>query len=370
MTPPGIPTTRTCHRRPCGSGPGKNRGCARAEAGASVWTLFFPCATTMLSRCFSLSFGLCLLLPAGLSSQDLLDDYELPSDEDIAEFAEAVRAHLPPETQEAAETALNRAVEQALQDGTLEDLARLRPQAEALLNQARQYPWAQPYADWLLARLDYLSMAAEALARARLASPTRPTETTVPGTPPPPPKRRPTAAEITRDLDAWKTRLAARPAPARAGKWVDEVKTVFTREGVPSEWVWLAEVESSWNPEAQSPAGARGLFQFMPKTAEHMGLSLDPEDERLQPEKSAEAAARYLKRLYGRFSSWPLTLAAYNAGEGRVARLLRKKEAGSFEAIADALPVETQMYVPKVLATVELREKIDPLTLPGPKPKS
>ncbi|MDR1280911.1 MAG: transglycosylase SLT domain-containing protein [Opitutaceae bacterium] len=320
----------------------------------------------MLSRCFSLSFCLCLLLPAGLLAQDL-DDYELPSDEDIAEVVDAVQSHLSPEAQAAAETAVNRMVGQALQDGTLEDLARLRPQAEAFLNEVRQYAWAQPYADWLLARLDYLSMAGDALARARLSSPTRPGGT-VPGPGVPPAKPQRTAAEIARDLEAWKTRLAARPAPARASKWVGEVKTVFTREGVPSEWVWLAEVESSWNPEAQSPVGARGLFQFMPKTAEHMGLSLDPEDERLQPEKSAEAAARYLRRLYRRFSSWPLTLAAYNAGEGRVARLLRKKEAGTFEAIADALPVETQMYVPKVLATVELREKVDPLTLPGPKP--
>jgi membrane-bound lytic murein transglycosylase D len=125
---------------------------------------------------------------------------------------------------------------------------------------------------------------------------------------------------------------------------------------VPTELVWLAEVESSFDPSARSPAGAVGLFQLMPATAKSLDLSLWPWDERRNPEKSARAAAVYLRSLHKRFDDWPLALAAYNAGEGRVSDLLRKRKARSFDAISDALPAETQMYVPKVEATVLKRE--------------
>ena len=123
---------------------------------------------------------------------------------------------------------------------------------------------------------------------------------------------------------------------------------------------------SSFDPEAQSPAGARGLFQFMPATAKRFGLSTFPFDERTHPQKSARAAARYLRFLHGRFGDWPLALAAYNAGEGRIARELEKSKRRSFDAIADRLPAETRFYVPKVLATVAARENVDPFALPAP----
>ncbi|MCX6998422.1 MAG: transglycosylase SLT domain-containing protein, partial [Kiritimatiellaeota bacterium] len=92
------------------------------------------------------------------------------------------------------------------------------------------------------------------------------------------------------------------------------------------------------------------------------------QDERLVPEKSARAAARCLRALYGQFGSWPLALAAYNAGAGRVGRALQKDATGTFEQIAGQLPLETQMYVPKVLATVALREAVNPAALPAPRP--
>src|SRR5690606_37921070 len=116
-----------------------------------------------------------------------------------------------------------------------------------------------------------------------------------------------------------------------------------------------AEVESTFNPVARSPAGARGLFQLMPATARELGLRTFFPDERTDPAKSAQAAARYLRQMHDRFGDWPLALAAYNAGPGRVRRTLEQHGAETFAGIAAHLPAETQMYVPKVLATIEAR---------------
>ncbi|MBU1694642.1 MAG: lytic transglycosylase domain-containing protein, partial [Verrucomicrobia bacterium] len=173
--------------------------------------------------------------------------------------------------------------------------------------------------------------------------------------------------ESARSRPKWEEKLAGRPAPARAAALAPRVKEVFRSEGMPPELIWLAEVESSFNPEARSPVGAAGLFQFMPATAQRFGLAVQPKDERLVPEKSAKAAASYLRYLHGMFNSWPLALAAYNAGEGRVGKALKSAGTRTFEAIEDSLPVETQMYVPKVLATIKLREKTDPAAMPPPR---
>jgi len=96
----------------------------------------------------------------------------------------------------------------------------------------------------------------------------------------------------------------------------------------------------------------------MPATARALSLSLRPRDKRLETEKSARAAARFLRQLHGRFGDWRLALAAYNAGESRVEALLKKSKTRSFDAIASRLPAETQMYVPKVEATLRKREGI------------
>ena len=124
----------------------------------------------------------------------------------------------------------------------------------------------------------------------------------------------------------------------------------------------MAEVESSFNPAARSPAGAVGLFQLIPSTAQHLGLKLEPEDQRLDPSRNGRAAALYLSNLHARFDDWPLAIAAYNGGEGRVSKLLKAHGASNLEGIADHLPGETQMYVPKVLATIRHREGFDPLS--------
>jgi len=95
---------------------------------------------------------------------------------------------------------------------------------------------------------------------------------------------------------------------------------------------------------------------LMPDTAKRFGLSLWPRDQRYQAEPSATASAQYLKYLYNRFHDWRLALAAYNAGEGTVQKLLNRHPAASYDAIAEHLPAETQMYVPRVEATLRQRE--------------
>jgi len=155
--------------------------------------------------------------------------------------------------------------------------------------------------------------------------------------------------------DLWLQRLRGRPAPAGAAGLMPGLRAAFVAEGVPPDFAWIAEVESAFNPHARSPAGARGLFQLMPETARAAGLSIRLPDQRTDPVKSARAAAGLLHRLHAQFGSWPLALAAYNAGEGRVSRTLAARRATTFAEIVPALPAETRLYVPKVYATIAVR---------------
>ena len=195
---------------------------------------------------------------------------------------------------------------------------------------------------------------------------------TPPPSPPPtgkpepavPPKAKPPGVPL---YQFWLARVEKRARPPRADEFLPVLSAAFAAEGVPRELVWLAEVESLFNPRARSPAGAKGLFQLMPVTAKSLGLPLLPLDQRTNPEASARAAAVYLKKLHARFGDWPLALAAYNAGEGRVAQILKACEAKDFAGIADRLPAETRLYVPKVLATVQVRSGVAPADLPAPR---
>ena len=164
-------------------------------------------------------------------------------------------------------------------------------------------------------------------------------------------------------------RLSAEDLPPGAQTYVSRLKPIFVAEGAPAELVWLAEVESGFDAVARSPSGAVGLFQLMPGTAMSLGLTLTPWDQRLQPEKNARAAARYLKYLHEVFGDWRLAVTAYNAGEGLVSRLLEKRAARSYDEIAIDLPAETQTYVPKVEATILRREGVALQELKLPKPE-
>lgn len=127
------------------------------------------------------------------------------------------------------------------------------------------------------------------------------------------------------------------------------------REGLPLELKYLPVIESALNPDAVSRAGATGLWQFMLSTAR--GLSLEVNslvDERRDPYRSSEAAAKYLKQLHEIYGDWSLAIAAYNCGPGNVNKALRRAGGDSstkdFWTIYPLLPAETRGYVPCFIA--------------------
>jgi soluble lytic murein transglycosylase-like protein/predicted Zn-dependent peptidase len=150
----------------------------------------------------------------------------------------------------------------------------------------------------------------------------------------------------------------------RAGKYRDQIESSLREAGLPEDLVWLAAVESGFDPRAVSRAGAAGLFQFMPETGQLYGLDQSPwVDERRSVSRATAAAVTHLRDLYERFHRWDLALAAYNAGYDRVVgamdRLARERGPVRLDdkpiefadlAAAHALPEETTSYVPQILA--------------------
>ncbi len=140
---------------------------------------------------------------------------------------------------------------------------------------------------------------------------------------------------------------------ASSTRYLPMIKEVFREYGLPEDLAYLAMIESGFNPEAQSPAGARGLWQFMKGTGVRYGLVINGYvDERRDPVKSTHAAARYLRDLYRQFGSWYLAAASYNCGEKRVQKELNKGNGQNFwQLSADkCLPSETENYVPQMIA--------------------
>jgi membrane-bound lytic murein transglycosylase D len=260
-----------------------------------------------------------------------------------------------PELDEQAVTNFFNEIQKRYQGDTVVDIGDLRATAQTVLPILQSYEETQPYAAWLKSQMDYLEVAEDI----RRTAPPMKVETNRPA--PPLVVANPTPQ---REQEIWIKKVSGRPWPAGAKEYVPRLKPIFAAQKIPPELVWVAGVESSFDRRARSPSGAAGLFQMMPDTARQYGLSLWPRDQRYQWEPSATATARNLKALHDHFHDWRLVLAAYNAGEGRVQKLMDRYGAQSYNRIAPHLPAETQMYVPRVEATIREYEgvKLDQLT--------
>jgi membrane-bound lytic murein transglycosylase D len=152
----------------------------------------------------------------------------------------------------------------------------------------------------------------------------------------------------------------------RSRPLVPAMTDILESYGVPPEMVYLALVESKFEGKAIS-RGAGGYWQLMPQTARMLGLRVDRwVDERFDPVKSTEAAAQYLNILYERYQSWPMAMAAYNAGDGNVSRAVRKHKTCDFWKLSGkkALPPITRHYVPKVLAAIRTARDLESCEIP------
>jgi len=140
---------------------------------------------------------------------------------------------------------------------------------------------------------------------------------------------------------------------SRSGKYMELMKEILKNKNVPEDIVFLSLIESGFNPHAYSVARAAGPWQFITSTAKRYGLAIDWwRDERRDPVKSTEAAANYLSDLYEMFGSWNLAMAAYNAGEGKILKALKRSKSDDYWPLLDTSYIrnETKNYVPKFIA--------------------
>jgi membrane-bound lytic murein transglycosylase D len=258
-------------------------------------------------------------------------------------------------------------LQQALSGGSLDDLAGYQSEAESVLALLRASPADADYADWLAARLEEIEVARSLSPPGATRGLGTPNGSALSPGPAPPGAARAEGGRGIPYYDQWLARVRGRSPPRNAAQLMPRLRAAFAAEGVPAELAWLAEAESSLNPTARSPAGASGLFQLEPATARQLGLSTFLPDQRTDPDKSAHAAARELRTLGVHFGSWPLAIAAYNAGEGRVGRTLAARHAADYAGIAGSLPAETRMYVPEVCALMAVRAGVAPDQLPAPR---
>jgi peptidoglycan lytic transglycosylase D len=159
-------------------------------------------------------------------------------------------------------------------------------------------------------------------------------------------------------LDSYRNDPRGRAAAATwhraSGRYESMVKSILREYGLPQDLMWVAVVESRFDPNARSPVGAAGLWQFTSHTGRAYGLVIDRwVDERLDPVRSTRAAAMLLTDLHTRFGSWELALAAYNYGYAGVLAAIRKFNTNDFAVLSryeSGLPWETTLYVPKIVS--------------------
>ncbi|MEJ2236650.1 MAG: LysM peptidoglycan-binding domain-containing protein [Syntrophobacterales bacterium] len=143
-----------------------------------------------------------------------------------------------------------------------------------------------------------------------------------------------------------------------SGRYRPYIVEQMRKAGIPENLSWLPLIESGFKTKALSKARALGLWQFIASTAYRYDLSRDRwVDERMNPERSTQAAIAYLKVLHGLFGDWITALAAYNCGEGNVLRVIRQQHVNYLDDFWDLyprLPLETARYVPRFLAALHI----------------
>ena len=149
----------------------------------------------------------------------------------------------------------------------------------------------------------------------------------------------------------------------RSGKYMPMILKKLKDADLPEELAWLPLIESGFKEKALSHARALGLWQFIPSTGYKFGLKRNLYiDERLDPEASTDAAIAYLKELHSIFGDWATVLAAYNCGEGRVLRTIRRQKLKYLDNFWDLylqLPYETARYVPRFIATLHIIKNME-----------
>jgi membrane-bound lytic murein transglycosylase D len=147
----------------------------------------------------------------------------------------------------------------------------------------------------------------------------------------------------------------------RMARYSKMISDKLADRGMPQSLVYLAMIESGFNPKARSPVKASGLWQFMGPTAKQYGLTVNKRvDERTNPDRSTDAALKYLSSLHNRLGSWYLAAAAYNSGEGTVTKALKSVTGrtrgtdADYYLISSRLPRETRDYVPKMIAAARI----------------
>jgi membrane-bound lytic murein transglycosylase D len=148
----------------------------------------------------------------------------------------------------------------------------------------------------------------------------------------------------------------------RSGRYIPMMKELLRANGLPEDLVYMALIESGFNPKAYSRRRASGPWQFISRTGKRYGLEADWWiDERRDPEKSTIAAARHLKDLYDQFSCWYLAAAGYNAGAGKISRAIQRYQTEDFWELTKHkyLKRETRHYVPKMIAAALIAKQPD-----------
>ncbi|HYC39697.1 MAG TPA: lytic transglycosylase domain-containing protein [Chitinophagaceae bacterium] len=161
----------------------------------------------------------------------------------------------------------------------------------------------------------------------------------------------PTQAERFVESYLRQNRYGLERIRARSAPYFSVIEKVFSGYELPLELKYLAVIESRLNSTVVSPAGAVGLWQFMPASARTFGLRTGGVDERKNSHKSSVAAARYLLYLYRMFDDWLLTVASYNSGPAPVLSAIRRSGSRDYWQLERFLPLETRTHVRKFIAT-------------------